>query len=171
MSAFLITGIPGAGKTTVSKLLARRFARAAHIEADQIQKLIVSGRVWPHQEPHDEAMRQLELRARNCAALAENFHKAGYVPVIDEIIVGPRRLAIYTSGVSARPLNVVVLAPGVDVALERDRRRGFKRVAARWTHLDAEMRERLRDEDVIWLDSSELSPGETVEAILERTTG
>src|SRR5436305_10157075 len=100
MPVFLITGIPGAGKTTVSKVLARRFPSAAHIEADQIQKLVVSGRLWPGQEPHDEAMRQLALRARNCALLAESFHEAGFVPVVDDVVVGPRRLEIYTSGIA-----------------------------------------------------------------------
>ncbi|MBA2463263.1 MAG: AAA family ATPase [Actinobacteria bacterium] len=39
----LISGVPGAGKTTVARLLAQRLPLAAHIEADEIQNLIVSG--------------------------------------------------------------------------------------------------------------------------------
>ena len=73
LAAYLITGIPGAGKTTVSRLLAQRFPLAAHIEADRLQELIVSGSLWPDQEPREEAMRQLRLRARNAALLAESF--------------------------------------------------------------------------------------------------
>ena len=166
MTAFLITGIPGAGKTTVSNQLARRFPRAAHIEADRLHDLIVSGGLWPDQEPHDEAMRQLALRARNAALLADSFHEAGFVAVVDDVVVGPRRLSIYTEGIHARPLHVVVLAPRLDVALERDERRGYKRVGARWAHLDAEQRARLPRDGVLWLDSSEMSAEQTVDAVL-----
>ena len=166
MPAFLITGIPGAGKTTVSNLLARRFQRAAHIEADRLQGLIVSGGLWPDQEPHDEAMRQLALRARNAALLAESFSEAGFVPVIDDIVVVRERLAIYTERLP--DLHVVVLAPSVEVALERDDKRGYKRVGERWRHLDQEQREALTDKDILWIDSSELSTEETVDAILAR---
>ena len=166
MTAFLITGIPGAGKTTVSRLLAQRFPRSAHIEADRLQQLIVSGGLWPDQEPHDEAMRQLELRAHNAALLADRFDQAGFVPVIDDIVVVRERLAIYTERL--RDLHVVVLAPRVEVALERDDERGYKAVGERWRHLDAEQREALTDPSILWIDSSDQSPEETVDAILAR---
>ena len=55
---FIVSGIPGAGKTTVSGLLARRFERGVHLQADIFQKLIVTGGLFPEKEPGGEGWRQ-----------------------------------------------------------------------------------------------------------------
>jgi predicted kinase len=163
---FLITGVPGAGKTTVARALAGRLPRAAHIEADLLQEWIVSGRVWPGEDPPEEAHRQLEQRALHAARLANSYYEAGFVPVIDDIVVGPKRLGLYERELVPRPLRLVVLAPPLEVALARDEARGDKRVGDRWAELDALQRERLRDVG-LWLDTESMSVEETVDAILD----
>ena len=50
-SIFIVSGIPGAGKTTVARQLSRSFERGVHIEADSLQLQIVSGGLWPNEEP------------------------------------------------------------------------------------------------------------------------
>jgi predicted kinase len=41
---FVVTGVMAAGKSTVADLLARRFARGAHLRGDVFRKMIVTGR-------------------------------------------------------------------------------------------------------------------------------
>ena len=163
--AFLISGVPGAGKSTVARLLALRFPRAAHIEADEIQNLIVSGCLHPQEEPRKEAERQLRLRTTNVSLLADSFAAASIVPVIDDTVVTRNRVSDYLADLRTRPLRLVLLAPPLEVALARDRARGYKQVGHLWAHLDDEMRRDLPGVG-LWLDTSKLAPAETVDLIL-----
>lgn len=161
-----VTGIPGAGKTTVSRLLATRLPAAAHIEGDAIQGLIVSGGLHPNEEPRAEAERQLRLRTRNVALLADSFAAHGITPVVDDVLAG-RRLDDYLEDLETRPARLVVLAPPADVAKRRDSERAEKTVFHIWSHLDEELR-RVLDGVGIWIDTAELTPGETVDEALAR---
>jgi hypothetical protein len=59
---YLITGPMAAGKTTVARLLAARFARGVHLEGDFFRRSIVRGRqkITPPLSP--TALEQLRLR-------------------------------------------------------------------------------------------------------------
>ena len=92
---YLVIGIPGSGKSTVSAALARQLERAAHIEADDLQALIVSSGHLPSPRHDPEADRQLLLRARHASLLARSFHAAGMVPVIDDVVVRKNHLDFY----------------------------------------------------------------------------
>lgn len=164
---FLISGVPGAGKTTVARRLARRLPLAAHIEGDEIQNLIVSGGLHPQEEPEDEAARQLRLRTKNVSLLADSFAGEGIFPVVDDTVVERARVRDYLSDLATRPLRIVLLSPPLEVALRRDQARGYKEVGHIWGHLDAVMRKQMNGVG-LWLDNSTLTPDETVEAIIER---
>jgi dephospho-CoA kinase len=91
----VVTGNQGAGKTTVGRMLAGRFERGAHVEADILQKMIVTGGQWVTEtsspgEIADEAGLQLRLRLRNSCLVARSFYEARFTAIIDDIIVGER---------------------------------------------------------------------------------
>ena len=44
---WLVTGMPGAGETTISAALAAKFDLGVHIPGDTVDDMIVSGRVVP----------------------------------------------------------------------------------------------------------------------------
>ena len=128
---FIVSGIPGAGKTTVSNLLAERLQRGVHIEADQLQRWIRSGGLWPNEEPEAEAMRQLRLRATNACLLADSYRRAGFTPVIDDVVIS-HRLADFWHDLETRPVRFVLLVPNSEVVKRRDAERGYKQVFETW---------------------------------------
>ena len=165
-SVWLITGIPGSGKSTVSRQFAEKLPRSAHIEVDLLREMIVSGYLNPGQEPLTDSDAQLSLGAHNGALLADSLMNAGFTPVVDDVILR-LQLARYREVLSRWPVRMVVLMPPVEVALERDRGRVEKHVAGRFAYLDAELREQMQGLG-LWLNTSGMSAAETAEAIIRR---
>jgi predicted kinase len=167
IQTWLITGIPGAGKTTTAAALAGRFPRGAHISGDQIQNLIVSGNVPPNPFGNTESDRQIDLCVRNQCVLARSFRAEGFAVVIDYVIASQARLTTYLELLPSEPVGLVVLAPSIAVARARDRERPDKHVLSAWEHLHDQLAHALGDRG-LWLDTSNLTVAATVNAILAR---
>jgi gluconate kinase len=146
-TAWLLTGLPGAGKSTIARLLAATYPRAAALEGDVLGGCVVAGAVWPDQEPHEEARRQQHLVVRHQCLLAR-----------------------YRRALRAFDLHFVVLNPDPAVVLARDEARPEKTVAFRFLYLHEILVAELADVG-LWIDTSALSAEETVTAILHNQDG
>ncbi len=164
----VVSGVPGAGKSSVAKLVAQRFELGAHIEADTLQRMIVSGASWPDPQLTPESERQLRLRVMNGCRLADSFAKAGFCAVLDDIFIGDR-IEHLLADLATRPFYFVMLNP----SLESLRSRNASRIGRDAFYQARSLYPVLQQTRPIglWLDTTALDPPQTVDqifALLER---
>lgn len=163
---FLITGIMGAGKSTVAQALAEQLPKSVHLRGDVFRRMIVRGRAKMTATLSPEAARQLRLRYQLAASAARGYLEAGFSVVVQDIIVG-ESLTQVIEALPAAPLYVVILCPNAQVAAARDAGRsktGYSEAfsAAMFDRIFRRETPRLG----LWLDSSALSVEATVDTIL-----
>lgn len=162
----VISGLPGAGKTTTARLLAETLPRAAHVEADEMHRLIRSGGVWPEsRDMSEEAARQLQLRLHNACLLGRSFAAAGFDATIDDIVMGDR-IDHLLDAMADHPFHLVTLLPSFETVLDRWRAIGSPYIEA-WAWMDEEIRERTQRHG-LWLDTTSMTPQEVVAEVISR---
>jgi cytidylate kinase len=166
----LLTGPQAAGKTTVARLLAGRFSRGVHLEGDVFRRFIVAGREEVTPSPSDESMQQLRLRYRLAASAARDYAAHHFTVVVEDVIAGPL-LEEVVDLLAVDPAQVFVLMPSRDAIAARERNREAKGYGAWSVDQLYDLFETGTPRIGTWLDTSDLTPEQTVDAILAREAG
>ncbi|WP_106398407.1 AAA family ATPase [Actinocorallia populi] len=117
-SVIVVSGPPGAGKSTTARALAGMFGKAVHLHTDDFWHYIVTGAIQPYLPESDE---QNQTVVRAIVNAAYTYAEGGYTVVVDGI-VGPWMLGHYRKGLQEHPgspLHYLVLRPGRQETLSR----------------------------------------------------
>src|SRR4051812_2213267 len=149
-SLLIVTGPPGAGKSTVSRCLSHCFESSVLVEGDAFFGFLASGAIEPWLP---ESNAQNEVVTEAAAAAAGRFARGCYATVYDGI-VGPWYLPTFGRASGLASLDYVMLMPSVDRCVDGVRTRvdhGFsdedatRKMHHEFTNADVERRHLLVD--------------------------
>lgn len=169
----ILSGPPGAGKTTVALALADRYDRVAHVQADVLRHLITpTGFVRPHATGREaEWRRQQRLAMRNAVSVAVNFLAGRVGVIIDDVVPTEADYFFYLDGLrpAGVPIHHVRLLPRLEVSVERDALR--KTARAGRARIEAVYEEMAGwQTEVPTIDNSLLSPEAAADKLQQLTT-
>jgi len=115
MTLLVVTGPPGAGKSTVARIVAREFDPSVLVDGDAFFGFVECGFIEPWLAGSHE---QNDVVVRAAAAAAGRFAAGGYNTVYDGVL-GPWFLPTFMGATGLASLHYVVLMPSVHDCVER----------------------------------------------------
>ena len=119
---YLISGPPGAGKSTLARELSESLPKSIHIECDSIYNMVKGGFVKPWQ---DGAQELLDIMYDAFVAIAMVYVKAGFVVVSDYVWNLDEIAGIKKQFPSELSIELCFLLPSLEVNLQRDANREY----------------------------------------------
>lgn len=162
----LITGPAGAGKSSVSRALAKKFNKSAFIDVDELRNMVIGGYVkpWPWNE---EVKLQLSLSTKNACDISSNFLEQGFNVFID-VVLGENLLKEYSEFFVNKKFKVFLLLPTIESLLARfDERGANDKLRERTFELHKKFLEKKDKLDWQVIDSSNQTLEETVDQIYQ----
>ncbi len=114
-SLLVVTGPPGAGKSTVARFLAEAFKRSVLVEGDAFFAFLARGAVLPWLP---EANDQNDVVTQAAASAAGRYVAGGYNTVYDGV-VGPWFLPRFVAATGLGSVHYVVLLPSAQRCVAR----------------------------------------------------
>ncbi len=125
-----ITGMAGAGKSSVGRMLARRFPKCLFIQVDELREKMVTGYARPQDGVFtEEVMGQFQMARTTAIQMARLYAGNGVDVVIDDVCVPPNFVEQYAALFELPEVHRVLLYPEESVVIERIKKR--KRLCSR----------------------------------------
>lgn len=171
----MVTGLQAAGKSTVGPLLTDRLRPpAASFDGDVLHRMVKVGREVMTPFPSKEAVRQLRVRYRAAALLAQWYADNGFDFIYNDIVLGAH-VEEWMEMIHGAERHLVVLAPSIESIVRRELDRGggdsyrdWRRPGDTLTDAVTSMSQALEatPRRGLWLDTSDQTADEVVERIL-----
>jgi chloramphenicol 3-O-phosphotransferase len=172
---FLISGLPGAGKSTVARTLARRFARGFYLSVDALRAWVISGYAIATPVLSDEAALQFTVARRAAAQIAREYADAGFTVAVDDLLFPDEARDRFVAPLAGYAVQKVLLRPSRAMTLQRNAEREAKapEVTARLAEIIHALDQHMDSEAYAadgWfvLDTTTLTVDATIDAILRR---
>lgn len=158
---YILTGPAGVGKSTISKIIAKKLEKSVLIEGDDVYNFFVGGRISPWKENAP-----LDLFWDNCIYLMNSYLENGY-DVVFNYIIKPNQLKRLQEKFSNYEIIFKVLLTDEETIVKRDEERTLDcQMGERSLILLKEFIDCNYDKDYI-MDTSSLTIEETVNKIIK----
>lgn len=164
-----ITGMAGAGKSTVGRQVARHFSKCLLIQVDELREKMVKGYARPQDGVFtEEVMRQFQMARSTAIYMARLYADQGVDVVIDDVCVPSNFVEQYAALFEIPEVHRILLYPKESVVIERIKKRGGPLEHIPYVPVIYKFLDSMPKDGWIVLDSSEWTIERTVNEILSK---
>ena len=164
---YIITGIMASGKSTIAQMLAEHFDKGVHVHGDIFRKMIVNGNIDMTPDYSQSALEQLMLRYKMAAKVADMYYKAGFSVVVQDTYLGGE-VHSFLQAFESKPVYFITLSPKIDAIIEREKKRNKTGYITWGVEPLYEVLINENPKIGLWIDSTDMTPEETLSEIIKR---
>jgi len=149
----IITGAPGAGKSTIAKKLAHQSKRGVYIDVDYVRHMVKGGYVSPYPLKKETKL-QIGLSRKNTCVITKNFLNQNFDVFIADVLEREEQIKYYKNSLRNYKLFIFLLFPEKRILGKRDRSRGRDALGKRALELHEIFKKISNNKNFIIIDNS-----------------